>query len=197
MTSCDAMILKSKVCLASPEDAASTQAFEKAIVGGYSATPLRIAFSTACYDEPMYVRSDEDRQTYELLSEIIKSDENNQYGKCMTYTLPHGGYMRIELTVEKAMQLCKDFSKNAFRGYIIACDIELDSEHTFKNDIFTPIFNKSAISIKKLGLIQTYERCNFKKNGSVSFKKQTEKNHCYIDKQVKVYLFLFNIKEFG
>ena len=78
---------KSKCCIALPTDAEIVRVFEKILIGGYSCVNTRMAFDTDLFlkdtkNEKVLFKT-ADVQLKRFLSEIIKMDENNQYGQTM------------------------------------------------------------------------------------------------------------------
>ena len=86
--------LKSKCSIVLRTDAEFIRVFEKTVMGGYSCVNTRMAFDTDLLlkdtkNEKVLFKTSEG-QLKQLSSEIIKMDENNQYGMTMTRPLPFG-----------------------------------------------------------------------------------------------------------
>ena len=84
--------LKSKCLIALPTDAESIKVFEKTVMGGYSCVNTRVAFDTDLFlkntkNEKVIFKT-ANGELKRISSNIIKMDENSQYGIAMTRPLP-------------------------------------------------------------------------------------------------------------
>ena len=78
---------KSKCCIAFTTDAEIVRVFEKVLIGGYSCVNIKMTFDTDLFlkdtkNEKVLFKT-AGVQLKRFLSEIIKMDENNQYGQTM------------------------------------------------------------------------------------------------------------------
>ena len=88
---------KSKCCIAIPTDARHVRAFEKTLIGGFSCINARLSFDTEILlsdnnnEKVIFdLEINGEKQANCILSKILKTDENNQYGMTMTKPLPYG-----------------------------------------------------------------------------------------------------------
>ena len=87
---------KSKCLIALPTDAEHIRVFEKTLIGGFSCVNIRLVFDTQILldknkNEKVLFDLQIDRKKKNFFStEILKMDENNQYGQAMAKPLPYG-----------------------------------------------------------------------------------------------------------
>ena len=88
---------KSKCCIALPTDADFVRVFEKTLIGGFSCVNTRLAFDTnILVNDPdkekviVELNIDGKKQEKRFSCNILKMEENNQYGMAMTKPLPYG-----------------------------------------------------------------------------------------------------------
>ena len=88
---------KSKCLIALPTDAEHIRVFEKTLIGGFSCVNIRLVFDTQILldknknEKVLFdLQIDRKKQTKIISTEILKMDENNQYGQAMAKPLPYG-----------------------------------------------------------------------------------------------------------
>ena len=88
---------KSKCLIAFPTDAEHIRVFEKTLIGGFTCVNIRLVFDTQILldknknEKVLFdLQIDRKKQTKIISTEILKMDENNQYGQAMAKPLPYG-----------------------------------------------------------------------------------------------------------
>ena len=144
--------LKSKCCIALPTDAQIVRVFEKTVMEGYSRLNTRMRFDTDIFlkdtkNEKVLFKT-VGGQLKQFSSEIIKMDENNQYGMAMNRPLPYGCIKRKEKTLnfKQLEQLLKSITVEDRIGHIFTVDIEfsdINPKTLLFIEIYPPIFEKN------------------------------------------------------
>ena len=146
---------KSKCCIALRTDAEHVRVFGKMLIGGFSCVNTRLAFDTeillkddkknnkVLFDLPI----DGKKQTKIISSEILKMDENNQFGKAMTKPLSYGCIKKQE-HVPSMSEFNKILDKISHDGnirHLFMVDIKfhnINPKTLLFNEVFPPIFEK-------------------------------------------------------
>ena len=111
-----------------------------------------------------------DVQLKRFLSEIIKMDENNQYGQTMAQPLPYGSIKRKEkvLSLEELPELLKSVTLEDTIGHIFTLDMEfsdVNPKTLLFNEIYLPIFEKNKkISLHERSTSQIMSRAQKKED---------------------------------
>ena len=143
-----------------PTNAEQIRVFEKTLIGGYSCVNTRMAFETELFlkdlDNEKVIFKTRDGQLKRFSSEIIKIDENNQYGFVMTKPLPYGCIKKKENLpkFEELAVLLENLTLEDKLGHLFVVDIkfaDINKKTLLFNEIYPPIFEKH----KKIDL---YER---------------------------------------
>ena len=190
---------QSKVIISLPTNFKHAEIFEKTLIGGFTCVNTRIGFDTEvllphfekkdysnmnidesfqAYKSQNYkvaykIELDNDPIDYErrVISNILKFDENNQYGFAMTKPMPVGcikekqaDYLEFNLLFEKV-------NLDDRIGHIFVVDIEFNYKEASKmqimyNEIMPPFIEKNTkIPAEKKSVYQLLELYSEDKNG--------------------------------
>ena len=93
---------------------------------------------------------DDKKQTKRISSEIIKMDENNQYGMAMTKPLPYGCIKKKRIALLPLLNLIKlqmKFLPRTLWGHLFIVDIkfnDINPKTSLFNELSAPIFEKNG-----------------------------------------------------
>ena len=168
---------QSKVIITLPTNYEHAKIFEKTLIGGYSCVNNRISFDTEillpnftkseyskmnidesfkAYKNQDYkvgyslkLDNDEKSKEYRVISQIIKFDENNQYGFAMTKPMPVGAIKEKDTSWTEYNLLFEKLSLDDKKGHIFVVDIEFDYLHAtdcqiLYNEILPPFTEKNT-----------------------------------------------------
>ena len=168
---------QSKVIITLPTNYEHAKIFEKTLISGYSCVNNRISFDTEillpnftkseyskmnidesfkAYKNQDYkveyslkLDNDEKSKEYRVISQIIKFDENNQYGFAMTKPMPVGAIKEKDTSWTEYNLLFEKLSLDDKKGHIFVVDIEFDYLHAtdcqiLYNEILPPFTEKNT-----------------------------------------------------
>ena len=132
-----------------------------------------------------------------MVTQILKMDENNQYGNAMTTPLPTDSIKKIKKVTsmrEFDLIMHKILAKDKI-VHLFMVDMQLDHEYAdekqlFFNKIYTSIFEKTKVlSVNERSVLQLLDVMRLNDKGSINSYKTTAKTHATMDKKFATPLY--------
>ena len=185
-------------------------AFEKAIIGGFAATPMRLSFDSKIFsgreEKGLWVTIN--GKKHRVYSKILKFDENNQYGFAMTKKLPYGCVRKQivakdeRVATEELNNILNRYKSYDVVGHLFCVDLSPPaSDHEVQLcEGYLPLFLKEKLDPR---FLSTYQHKSKKEKSAVTVRDKnveqykviasTEKTHVLLKKRGQVYVFVKNL----